>query len=90
MERTNITTPVGRLVAGSPYKGSDKDAEGRPLVVKNGPDAGKPRLDFYFAVAIPKNLRHPLTRHLKSLMNATQTFTMGEALAAHFGLLAES
>jgi len=54
MERINFTTPVGRLVAGSLYKGADKDAEGRPLVVKNGPDAGKPRLDFYHAIAIEK------------------------------------
>lgn len=53
-ERINFTTPVGRLVAGSLYKGNSTDAEGRPLVTKNGPDAGKPRLDFYFAIAITK------------------------------------
>lgn len=53
-ERSNFTSPVGRLVAGSLYKGNDKDAEGRPLVYKNGADAGKPRLDFFFALAIPK------------------------------------
>lgn len=50
----DFTTPVGRLVMGSPYKGRDKDAEGKPLVVKNGPNAGQPRLDYYLAVAIPK------------------------------------
>lgn len=53
-ERTNFTTPVGRLVAGSLYKGNDKDAEGKPLAYKNGANAGKPRLDFFFALAIPK------------------------------------
>ena len=52
--RENFTTPVGRLVGGSAYKGSTQDAEGRPLVYKNGPDAGKPRVDFYLAIAIPK------------------------------------
>ena len=50
----NLTTPVGRLVRGSLYKGNDKDAEGKPLVVKTGPQAGTPRLDYYFAIAIPK------------------------------------
>ena len=50
----DFTTPVGRLVMGSPYKGRDKDAEGKPLVAKNGPNAGQPRLDYYLAVAIPK------------------------------------
>ena len=53
-ESAIFTTPVGRLVAGSLYKGMDKDAEGRPLVVKTGASAGQPRLDYYFAVAIPK------------------------------------
>ena len=53
-KRVDILTPVARLVRGSLYNGNDKDAEGRPLVVKNGPDAGKPRLDYFFAVAIPK------------------------------------
>jgi hypothetical protein len=52
--RVNFTTPVGRLVAGSLYKGKNTDAEGRPLVVKSGPNAGQPRLDYYFAIAIPK------------------------------------
>lgn len=54
MSQLNFTTPVGRLVQGSLYKGNDKDAEGKPLVVKTGPQAGQPRVDFYFALAIPK------------------------------------
>lgn len=52
--RVDLLTPVGRLVAGSLYKPQTTDAEGRPLVVKNGPQAGQPRVDFYFALAIPK------------------------------------
>jgi hypothetical protein len=49
-----ILTPVGRLVAGSLYKAQTTDMEGRPLIVKNGPQAGQPRSDFFFAIAIPK------------------------------------
>jgi hypothetical protein len=54
-QRTNILFPVGRLVMGSLYKPRNQDAEGKPLVIKNGPDAGKPRVDYFVAVAIPKN-----------------------------------
>lgn len=53
-QAVNFTTPVGRLVAGSIYKAGDKDAEGRPLTVKHGPNAGQPRVDYYFGIAIPK------------------------------------
>jgi len=49
-----FTTPVGRLVQGSLYKGSTTDAEGNPLVIKSGPNAGQPRTDYFFALAIPK------------------------------------
>lgn len=52
--RTDLLTPIGRLVAGSLYKGQTTDAEGRPLLVKNGPQAGQPRTDYFFAIAIPK------------------------------------
>ena len=54
MASTPILTPVGRLVAGSLYRGFDKDAEGKPLVIKSGPNAGQPKLKFFFALAIPK------------------------------------
>ncbi len=53
-QRTNITSPVGRVVMGSLYKPMTQDAEGKPLVVKNGPNAGQPRTNFFFALAIPK------------------------------------
>ena len=53
-ESINFTTPVGRLVSGSLYKGQTTDAEGKPLIVKNGNNAGQPRVDFYFAVALEK------------------------------------
>ena len=54
-DKINITSPVGRIVAGSLYKGNDKDFDGKPLVYKNGPNAGQPRLNYFFALAIPKN-----------------------------------
>lgn len=54
-EKTKILTPVGRIVAGDVWKGNDKDAEGRPLVVKTGPNAGQPRLSYYIGLAIAKN-----------------------------------
>lgn len=53
-QRTSITTPVGRIVMGSLYKPGTTDAEGKPLVVKNGPNAGQPRTNYFFALAIPK------------------------------------
>jgi hypothetical protein len=54
MTATNVTTPVGRLVMGSLYKERTTDAEGKPLTVKTGQNAGQPRVDYFFALAIPK------------------------------------
>lgn len=53
-ENISITTPVGRLVQGSLYKGQSLDAEGKPLVNKTGPNAGQPRVDYFFALAVQK------------------------------------
>lgn len=53
-ESAILLTPVGRLVAGGLYNPQTTDAEGLPLVTKSGPNAGKPRVDFFFAIAIPK------------------------------------
>jgi hypothetical protein len=39
---------------GSLYKPNTTDAEGKPLLVKNGPNTGQPRTNFFFAVAIAK------------------------------------
>lgn len=52
--RIDILTPAARLVQGNLYKPNTTDAEGKPLVNKSGPNVGQPRVDFYFAVAIPK------------------------------------
>lgn len=51
---TEFTTPPGRLVQGSLYKGNTTDDKGQPLVFKSGQDAGQPRTEYYFAVAVPK------------------------------------
>jgi hypothetical protein len=55
-QRINITSPVGRIVMGSLYDPSTTDAEGKPLVVKTGPNAGQPRVNYFFALAIPKGV----------------------------------
>ena len=55
MARTNFTTPVGRLVMGSLYKPQTTDADGKPLLIKSGPNAGQPQIKYFFALAVPKN-----------------------------------
>lgn len=47
-------TPPGRLVQGSCFEAQKTDAEGNQLVIRNGPNAGKPRVDYFMALAIPK------------------------------------
>lgn len=53
-DAVNFTTPVGRLVGGSLYKPQDKDATGAPLVIKSGPNVGKPTQRYWLPLAIPK------------------------------------
>lgn len=53
-ERINFTTPVGRFVNGNLYQPQTKDADGKPLLIKNGPNTGQPTQKFYVAIAIPK------------------------------------
>lgn len=52
--RQFFTTPVGRFVSGNLYTPQTKDADGKPLLIKNGPDTGKPTQKFTIAIAIPK------------------------------------
>jgi len=54
MSQQLFTTPVGRIVLGSLYKANTTDAEGKPLLVKNGPNTGQPRIQYFFALAIAK------------------------------------
>lgn len=46
---------VGRMVQGDLYNPNTEDFHGKPLVYKTGQDAGKPRTEFFLAVAFPKN-----------------------------------
>nr|WP_297388173.1 hypothetical protein [uncultured Roseateles sp.] len=82
--KMNLTSPVGRVVEGDFYKPNTTDAEGRPLVYKTGPDAGKPRVDYYFALAIPKG---PEAQHGAFGWMATEwgqkIRQVGEAFMAH-------
>jgi hypothetical protein len=55
-ESISQTFPSGRMIMGSLSVPRTKDAEGKPLVIKNGPDMGKPTQEFFFAVAYPKTL----------------------------------
>lgn len=51
---TQLLTPVGRLVGGSPYKPVTTDQAGNPLTVKTGPNKGQPTQKFNLGIAIPK------------------------------------
>lgn len=53
-----VLFPTGRAVQGDFYTPNTTNAEGKPLVYKTGPNAGQPRPDYYFAVAIPKTQAH--------------------------------
>lgn len=58
MARSNaardVGFPISRFLAGSLYKASDKDADGKPRLVKTGQNAGQPTQQFWFAFGIPK------------------------------------
>jgi hypothetical protein len=52
--RVQFITPVGRLLGGSVSVPRDKDAEGKPLLIKSGLNQGKPTVQYYLALAIAK------------------------------------
>jgi hypothetical protein len=43
---------------GSLYKASDKDADGKPRIVKTGANTGQPTQQYFFAVGFPKTQAH--------------------------------
>lgn len=53
-KRVELLLPVGRLVQGSIYEPQTKNIDGAPLIIKNGPNMGKPRQDYHVAIAIKK------------------------------------
>jgi hypothetical protein len=50
----DVLFPIGRLVQGSVHEPKTTNMEGQPLVTKSGPNAGQPRVEYFFAVAFPK------------------------------------
>lgn len=52
---TDFVSPVGRMVQGDAFKANTKDAQGNPLTVKTGPNAGQPTQQYIAAVAYAKN-----------------------------------
>lgn len=54
-QRIDFTTPVGRLIGGSLYKGRTTDSKGQPRKYTSGPKVGQDKPATYdFGVAIPK------------------------------------
>lgn len=53
-QRLEFLSPVGRFVWGSFTVPKTKDMAGNLIVYKSGPQAGQPRPDYRFAIAIPK------------------------------------
>lgn len=53
-QKLSLLSPVGRIVRGSLYDPQTTDMDGRPLVIKSGPNVGQARVDFSFSLAIPK------------------------------------
>lgn len=51
----DFITPVGRLVQGDAFIGSETDSQGQPRVVKTGPNKGKPTKSFFQAIAFKKD-----------------------------------
>lgn len=49
-----FTTPVGRMVLGDLYTPETTDADGKPLIIKNGPNAGTARQNYFVGIAVPK------------------------------------
>lgn len=50
-----FTSPIGRFVQGDAFEAQTKDAQGNPLTVKTGPNAGQPTKRWFMAVAFAKN-----------------------------------
>lgn len=50
----NIITAKGRLVQGHPMEGQTTDSQGKPKVIKTGPNAGQPMTTYFGAVAFQK------------------------------------
>jgi hypothetical protein len=72
-----VLFPMGRLVQGSLSVAQDKDQDGKPLLVKSGPNMGKPTVKYFFAVAIEKTPGHT---HWASTEWGAKIWTLGHTL----------
>lgn len=54
-DRITLVTPVARIVAGDLWEPRKTDFQGNPLTYKSGPNSGQPRVEYFIALAIPKN-----------------------------------
>jgi Protein of unknown function (DUF2815) len=55
MSKVDILSPVGRLVAGDPFKPQTTDMQGAPLTIKSGPKMGQPTQRYIANIAVAKN-----------------------------------
>lgn len=84
-DNTSILFPAGRMVMGDLYEPNTTDAEGKPLTVKSGANAGQPRVDYFFAVAIPKTGE----QHWASTPWGAQIWAAGHAGSPNAGQIAK-
>lgn len=54
MAKIEFLTPVGRLVQGDPFQKRTTDFDGKPLLIRNGPNAGQPTQQYLCSLAISK------------------------------------
>lgn len=55
MSKVTFLTPTGRIVQGSMSNPNTTEYKSNvPLTYKTGPNAGQPRVEYYFGLAIPK------------------------------------
>lgn len=80
--------PPGRMVQGDLYKAHTTDMQGNPLTTKSGPNVGKERVEYPFAVAIAKT---PGVTHwglepwgVKILAFGRQMWPQGQAESSKF------
>jgi hypothetical protein len=52
----SFTTPVGRLVYGDVFEARAQTKNGQAVLIKSGPNAGKPKISCNFGLAVPKVL----------------------------------
>jgi len=79
-QRIDLLTPVGRMVQGSLFESNDRDMKGKLLTDKKG----NPRVEYFFALAIPKTSPEwgPFWQQIAAL--AQQSYPNGEPSHASF------